>query len=224
MPLPFSFSSYGMDEMEERLKELISINGLNEGTVYLQITRGEAPRSHAFPKDTTPVELAFTNGYARPLQSMQRGIRAITMDDIRWLRCDIKSLNLLPNTMAKQHALDRGVDEAIMHRRGTVTECSASNLLIVQNDTVYSHPADNLILHGVTRAVIIRLAGQLGIPFKEEAFHIDTLYGADEVFITGTTVEITPVVEVDGRQIGTGAPGSLTKRLQEAFESLIRQS
>ncbi|WP_321166479.1 aminotransferase class IV [Paenibacillus sp. Soil766] len=127
-------------------------------------------------------------------------------------------MNLLPNVLAKQTALDHGVQEVVLHREGTVTECSASNLMIVKDQVLYTHPANHLILHGITRAVVLRIAHALQIPVKEEAFTTEQLLYADEAFITGTTVEITPILQVDGLSIGTGAPGPTTQKLQTEFE------
>jgi D-alanine transaminase len=205
-------------DIETMLEKLLEMNGIPEGTLYLQITRGEAPRSHQFPQSVPSIMMASCTEVIRPLTAMQHGITAITMEDIRWLRCDIKTLNLLPNVLAKQAAVERGVDEVILHRGGTVTECCASNLMMVKNGILYTHPANNLILHGVTRAVVLRLAQSLGIEVKEQSFTLQELMEADEAFITGTTVEITPIIEIDGKQVHSGSPGPLTRKLQLEFE------
>ncbi|MDQ1909718.1 D-amino-acid transaminase [Paenibacillus sp. GD4] len=211
------------DKLQEQVLQLIQLNKLLEGTVYLQITRGTAPRQHPFPQDAQPVLMAYTTEVKRPLNTMESGIAAVTMEDIRWLRCDLKTLNLLPNVLAKQHALDQGASDVILHRSGTVTECSASNIMMVKDGAVYTHPANHLILHGITRAVVLKLANRLEIPVHEHAFTLDELANADEVFITGTTVEVTPVVSIDNRPIAQGTSGPVTKRLQQAFESTIPQ-
>lgn len=204
--------------LKGRLEELIRINGLIEGTVYMQITRGAAPRSHPFPADANPVLMACTTEAKRPVNTMKEGIAAVTMEDIRWLRCDLKTLNLLANVMAKQHAVDQGAGDVILHRSGTVTECSASNIMIVKDGVIVTHPANNLILHGITRAVVLRLSRGLGLAVKETPFTLDELRNADEVFITGTTVEVTPVKSVDGVPVAQGKPGPVTRRLQQEFE------
>ncbi|WP_159887198.1 D-amino-acid transaminase [Paenibacillus puerhi] len=214
--LPFSRS-----QMEARLQELIGKNEVTNGTVYMQITRGEAARSHPFPPYVEPVLMAHTSVSERPLDMMRRGITAVTADDIRWLRCDLKTLNLLPNILAKQEALDRGADEVILHRSGTVTECSASNIMIVKNGVLRTHPANHLILHGVTRLVVLRLARELGLPLLEEPFTLEALGQADEAFLTGTTVEVTPIIRIDGRPVGNGSPGPIVQQLQTAFEAAI---
>jgi D-alanine transaminase len=210
-----------IESIEKMIEKLIEIEGIPEGTLYLQITRGEAPRAHPYPQSAAPVMMAYCTEAKRPISSMQNGITAITMEDIRWLRCDIKTLNLLPNVLAKQTAVERGVDEVILHRSGTVTECSASNLMMIQSGTLYTHPANNLILHGITRAVVLKLAYSLGIEVKEQAFTLEQLKEADEAFITGTTVEITPIIEIDGNQVNSGSPGPITRKLQQVFERTI---
>ena len=149
------------------------------------------------------------------------GIRAITTDDIRWLRCDIKSLNLLGSVLAKQKAVEQGCQEAILHRSDTVTEGSSTNVFIVKNGTLYTHPANHLILHGITRHAAIQLAEKLNTNVKETPFKREDLYEADEVFVTGTSIEICPVTHVDNRAIGNGQPGDVTKQLQRAFYDLI---
>jgi D-alanine transaminase len=211
----------GIRELSEQLERLVLQEGTKEGTVYLQITRGEAPRTHSFPKDARPVLMAYCQDVPRPTAVMQQGIKAVTLADIRWLRCDLKTLNLLPNTMAKQEALDRGADDAIWHRNGTVTECSASNIMMVKDGVIRTHPANHLILHGVTRAFVLKLAKRLELPVAEEPFTLDEMARADELFITGTTVEVTPIVSVDGRPVGSGKPGPVTRKLQKAFEAAI---
>jgi len=216
LELPFA-----QEELAAKLEELVRRSGAAEGNVYLQITRGAAPRAHPFPRGAEPVVMAYATPVARPVAAMEAGIRAVTVEDIRWLRCDYKTLNLLPNVLAKQEALDRGADEAVLHRSGTVTECSASNLMIVRDGTVLTHPADNFILHGVTRAVVLRLARAAEIPVVERPFTLDELAGADEAFITGTTVEVTPVVSLNGQAVGSGRPGSVTRRLQTDFAATL---
>lgn len=214
---------YTVNEIDQMLEELMAYDNIQEGILYLQTTRGTAPRAHTFPDNVTPSLLGYCKEVKRPFQAMKTGIKAITMDDIRWQRCDIKSLNLLPNTMAKQHAVSQGVEEAILHRNGTVTECSASNLMIVRQGEIYTHPANNYILHGITREIVLKLARDMGIKVIEQSFQLDELYTSDEAFITGTTVEVTPVISIDQKMTGSGSPGKVTKQLQEAFEQQLSQ-
>jgi D-alanine transaminase len=209
---------YSVVELEAKLEALLLIEQIIEGTVYVQITRGVAPRAHPFPKLALPVVYAYCSEVKRPLHTMTQGISAITLPDIRWLRCDLKTLNLLANVLAKQEALDAGTNEAILHRDGLVTECSASNIMIVKNGVIKTHPANHLILHGVTRAIVLKLAVDHKLPIIEEPFDLDELRSADEVFITGTTVEITPVIEINHQKVAEGNIGPITQQLQEAFE------
>ncbi|HEU5140195.1 MAG TPA: D-amino-acid transaminase [Bacillales bacterium] len=216
MELPMS-----VDELEQKLKELVKENGLGDGFVYLQITRGAAPRTHHFPEAPKGVLTAYTKEMPRPLDQMKNGIQTVLAEDVRWLRCDIKSLNLLANVMAKQEAKDRGCAEAIFHRGDTVTEGSSSNLLIVNNGELWTHPANNLILNGITRKKVFELAESLGLKVNEQEFTVEELLRADEAFITSTTAEVTPVVQVDDTVIGNGKPGKITDKLREAFEASI---
>lgn len=214
--LPFT-----SEELLQRLNKLLHASGVTDGILYMQITRGAAPRTHLIPQDIQPVLYAYCSPLERPYEAMQRGFTAVTAPDIRWHRCDLKTLNLLPNTLAKQAAIDSGADEVIMHRDGRVTECSASNFMIVRNGVIYTHPANEWILHGITRQVILRLAHDLDIEVREVPFTIEDLAYADEAFITGTTVEITPIIKIDGQPVGKGQPGNITRRIQEAFEQTL---
>jgi D-alanine transaminase len=215
---------YTKEELESGVMSLIEADQLTDGIVYLQVTRGVAPRSHAFPHSgVRPAVTAFTKSLSRPEAAQRDGVSVITQPDIRWLRCDIKSLNLLPNVLAKQAASEAGAWEAVLHRDGVVTEGSSSNVAIVRDGTLWTHPANHLILHGVTRAVTLRLARKLGIPVREQAFALDELYAADEAMLLGTTVEIMPIVSVDGRTVKTGERGPVTHLLQTEFEKLIQR-
>ncbi|MEF3303500.1 D-amino-acid transaminase [Paenibacillus sp. GYB003] len=216
---------YPLEEIERIVLELIERERLRDGSVYLQITRGVAPRAHSFPPaDTQPVLLVYASPAKRRVESMRGGIAAITRPDERWLRCDIKSLNLLGSVLAKQEAEEAGADDVILHRDGIVTECSASNVMIVKDGVLLTHPANRLILHGVTRAVVLRLARELGIPAEERPFSLETLRRADEAFLTSTIMEVMPIVAIDGARVGDGAPGPVTRRLQQAYEATIPAS
>lgn len=210
------------DEIMQRMERLLDTSAVQEGILYLQITRGIAPRTHLIPDHLEPVMYAYCSELARPLSNMESGIAAITMPDIRWHLCHLKTLNLLPNTLAKQQAKEQGADEAIMHRDGRVTECSASNFMIVRDDKIFTHPADQWILPGITRQIVSQLAAYMGITMVEAPFTVDDLQHANEAFITGTTTEITPIVKIDGRAVGSGVPGPITRRLQDALERMIQ--
>ncbi len=212
---------YARPAFEQGVEELMQADGLDEGIVYLQLTRGAAPRAHPFPADAKPAVTAFTKPLERPSAAHEAGTAVVTRPDIRWLRCDIKSLNLLPNVLAKQEASEAGASEAVLHRDGIVTEGSSTNIAIVKDGVVRTHPANHLILHGVTRAVALRLADELDVPVREEAFTLAELREADEAFLLSTTIEVMPIVRVDGEPVGSGVPGPVTRKLQAAFEKLI---
>lgn len=192
-----------------------------EAKVYIQLTRGVAPRDHAFPAHTTPT-IVMTIRELTPLAEQVRtqGVTACTCEDLRWGRCDIKSVNLLANVLAREEAKSAGVFEAILVKDGKVTEGSVSNVMAVRNGVVATAPEGPRILSGVTRTVVLGLAKKAGIPVEERFLFLDELYRADEIFLTGTTVEVLGVVRVDGRTIGSGRPGAITARLASAWATL----
>lgn len=214
---------YEASELEAMLQGLIEKNNLTNGIVYMQITRGASPRNHAFPQNVAPTFVAYTRKVERPVSSMEEGVKTIFTEDIRWLRCDIKSLNLLGNLLAKQKAVEAGCFEAIQHRGNIVTEGSSSNVLIVKNGTIISHPANHLILNGISRQKVKQVCDQNQIPFEEKEFTMDDLLHADEVFLSGTTVEVTPIIEVQENKISGGIPGEVTKKLQKLFKAEIEK-
>lgn len=216
--IPFSYSE---KDLSKRFQELIEAERVTDGIIYLQVTRGTAPRSHAFPEKATANLVAYASSYPRPVEMIEQGGEAVLFEDIRWLRCDIKSLNLLGAVLAKQSAKERRAVEAIQHRDQVVTEGSASNVFIIKEGTLYTHPSNHLILNGITRQIVIKLAEELGIPLQEVPFRVDDLLTADEAFITGTTTEVTPIIRVEGKEIGSGKPGEITRKLQAAFEREI---
>ncbi|MBV7507329.1 D-amino-acid transaminase [Bacillus sp. sid0103] len=216
--------TYTMDQFTKLLEELVAKNNLKLGTIYMQITRGVAPRNHAFPtEDVRPSLVAYTKEAIRPLESLKTGVTTIVTEDIRWLRCDIKSLNLLGNLLAKQKAAEVGSYEAIQHRSLDVTEGSSSNIFIVKNGKVITHQSDNLILKGITKDVILQICARNNIVVEERTFTLNELFDADEVFLSSTTSEVMPIIEVDGKRVGDGFPGPITKSLQELFEKEIEK-
>lgn len=209
-----------LEDLEAAASALIARNGLEavDATVYLEVTRGAARRDHAFPAHTEPTLLML----ARPIRPLdpalrEQGVPVITVPDTRWHWCHVKSIGLLPNVLAKQQAVDAGAHEAIFVRDGRVTEASSANLFAVFDGVLWTHPADQWILPGITRKVVLELAARLQVPVREEAFSVERLYEADELFITGTVSRVLPVVSVDGRTIGSGRPGPITRRLEEAL-------
>lgn len=202
-------------------------SGLSEGeaALYVEVTRGAAPRAHAFPPGDTPPGVFVMANRVKPADELrERGAAAITVQDIRWLRCDIKTIQLLPNVLAKQAASERGAVEAIMVRDGVVTEGSHANLIAVFGGVLRTHPLNNFVLPGITRAVVLELARAQGIEVVERAFSQPELYEADELCIVGTTTDVMPIVRVDDRTIGAGVPGETTKRLSRALRAFMDES
>lgn len=199
--------------------------GFAEAKVYLQLTRGVAPRDHAFPSNIAPTVVMTIRELAPfPAKTRETGVTAKTCEDLRWGRCDIKSLNLLANVLAREAAKQAGVFEAILVKDGLVTEGSVSNVMVVQGGAVVTAPEGPRILSGVTRTVLLELARAAGIPVREQFVTVESLYTADEVFLTGTTVEVLAVVQVDGRTIGTGQPGPVSRALASRWAALTRSA
>ncbi|BFL67527.1 D-amino-acid transaminase [Staphylococcus capitis] len=214
---------YTVDELIDLIRQLLNENNVKNGGIYIQATRGVAPREHSFPTPPTkPVIMAFTKSYDRPYEQLENGVYGVTTEDIRWLRCDIKSLNLLGNVLAKEYAVKYNATEAIQHRGETVTEGASNNVYAIKDGAIYTHPINNFILNGITRRVIKWIAEDYGIPFKEETFTVDFLKNADEVIISSTSAEVMPVIKVDGDDIGNGKVGDVTRKLQEGFNKYIK--
>jgi D-alanine transaminase len=204
------------------IRELIRRNRVRDGLVYLQVTRGQARRDHPFPPESTPPTLVVTAkrvDLSAAARRAETGIAVISVPDRRWSRCDIKTVNLLPNVLAKQEARERGAFEAWqVDSSGHVTEGSSTNAWIVTADgKLVTRPADNAILHGITRATLMRVAAEAGFGLEERAFTIKEAQSAREAFVTSATSFVTPVVEIDGRTIGNGRPGSIATALRQAY-------
>ncbi|MGE8206273.1 D-amino-acid transaminase [Heyndrickxia sp. NPDC080065] len=213
---------YEKAELVQTLEELVAINNLVTGIIYLQLTRGNFPRQHGFPSsDVPPTYVAYTREMPIPQASLDKGVRGLLIEDIRWLRCDIKSLNLLGNILAKQKAAEAGCYEAIQHRGEEITEGSSSNVFIVKGNCLMTHPATNLILNGITRRVILKICKENDITYKEEVFTVNDLMNANEVFVSSTTSEVMPVVQVNDKIIASGTPGPITRKLQQFFKQEI---
>lgn len=221
LPLPHTLETF-----EELIMALLEESDCREGSVYLQITRGVAPRSHAFPEHSEPTIVMFVKGIPPDLEeSKKNGAACITLPDERWFHCNIKSVSLLANVMAKELAHRQNAFECILYRPGgRVTEGSSSNVFAVLDGVVRTHPANNLILPGITREYILRLCAHEGIPFEETAFLMEDMERATEVFLTGTVAEITPVITVDGRAVREGTPGPIASFLVDAYRSLVKRT
>lgn len=209
----------GVEAAASRLLEENDVRGA--GTIYVQVTRGAAPRKHAFPDRGTRATVYVT---AKPLtphpaRYWEDGVDAIILPDTRWSRCDIKSISLLPNVLANEAAHAAGTFEAILVRDGAITEGSHSNVWGVRDGRLLTYPACNYILAGLTRARVFELATELGLEAVEQVIYLEDLHQLDELFLSGTTTEIMPVVRVDGREIVDGDPGPITQRLVDAFNN-----
>ena len=202
-------------------ERLVRDNGLAdaEAIVYLQITRGASfPRAHAYPPPDTPPTVYIAASRFAPFHDQRaRGIGILTMPDERWARCDLKTTSLIPNAMAKQRAVASGAFEGVFVRDGIVTEGAHNNVFAVLGGEVRTHPLSPRILQGVTRDVVIELAAETGQPIREDALRRDELDQADEVFITGTTADLLPVVRVDDRPVRNGRPGPVAQALYDAL-------
>lgn len=220
--LCFMRIDFDVSVLEEMHRTLIAKNGLDaadRSMVYLQITRGAAPRTHYFPEgDVQPTVYAFAKAWSRPDEERwNRGFSAATVPDRRWSRVDIKTICLLPNAIAFQDAKEKGFDDAILVRDGIAIEGAHQNFWAVFGDTAVTHPTTNNILPGITRAVVLEEGRRAGMKVEERPIQIEDLRHADEAFFTGTTGEVRPVVNIDGRPVGKGAVGPVTRRLSDLF-------
>jgi D-alanine transaminase len=214
-----------IDDLPAVFERLIEVNGVTgDGTVYVQVTRGAAPRKHAFPSpDATPTVYAVAKPFKQhPPEYFTRGVAAITLGDTRWSRCDIKSISLLPNVLANQQAHEQGAFEALFIKDGVLIEGSHSNLFGVVDDTLVTYPESNYILAGITRKLVLDLARDLDIAAAEAPIYADRTADIQELFLSGTTTEIMPVTTLDGRPVGDGSVGPITKRVQDAYRERVR--
>lgn len=215
--------NFTIEELIELVRRLLKENNVVNGGIYIQATRGAAPRNHSFPTPPVkPVIMAFTKSYDRPYEELEQGVYAITTEDIRWLRCDIKSLNLLGNVLAKEYAVKYNAAEAIQHRSDIVTEGASSNVYAIKDGVIYTHPVNNFILNGITRRVIKWIAEDEQIPFKEETFTVEFLKSADEVIISSTSAGSYANYKIDGENVKDGQVGTITRQLQQGFEKYIQ--
>jgi D-alanine transaminase len=211
-------------KLQDAAVQLIQRNNLTLGdaALYVQVTRGVAPRKHAFPpSDTPPTVYASAAPFLASPEHAENGTRIILIPDIRWSRCDIKSVALLPNVLASQQAKENGAYEAVFVRDGVITEGSHSNFAAVFDGQLITHPKTNHILPGITREIALDLCHDLGLPTSELPIGEAKLREAHELLLLGTTTEIMPVVQVDGWQVGDGRPGPVTRTIQQAFRALV---
>ncbi|MDH3759425.1 MAG: D-amino acid aminotransferase [Gammaproteobacteria bacterium] len=210
----------------EAFRRLVELNRLDEGLVYMQVSRGQAERDFVWPEDIEPNVFMFT----QPKSSVENlaaesGVTLVSTDDIRWARRDIKSVNLLAQVLAKKVAADAGAYEALMvDADGYVTECGSTSFFIIKGDLILTRPLTNDILPGVTRRAVVALCNRHGLRLVENRFTLDEAMSADEAFISGASSYILPVVKIDDRQIGGGKPGDLTRKLRQIYIDHARAS
>jgi D-alanine transaminase len=214
-----------LERLRQRMLATIAAGPFREAIVYLQITRGAAPRSHPFPAQATPLEFLYVQEFHDPyVEARRQGAGVLSQPDVRWDRCDIKSTNLLANVLAMQAAKEAGCIEALFYLPdGTVTEGTHTSFFGVLHGTVLTAPASNAILPGITRSLILRLANRAGIAVREHVLKRDDLEQVSELFLTGTTSEVLPIVRVDGRPVADGQPGPITRRLQVAYQEAVHE-
>lgn len=213
IPVPFS-----LEEWRGIIAELLSKASTSDGIIYLQITRGDCERIALYPDSLVPTVVCYSRRFNFPTeQQRELGVRLATIDDLRWHHCDVKTVNLLPNVLAKKHALRAGADETLFLREGFVREGGSSNFFAVLGDRVVTHPADRYVLGGIVRDRVIATALSMRIRVDERPLREDELLTLDEAFLTNTTGGVMPVREIDHRQIGNGRRGDLTAQLQTEF-------
>jgi D-alanine transaminase len=202
------------------INELLDRTAFEDGIVYIQVTRGEAERAHFYPENLEPTAIAYSRRFTFPdAAKKERGIRLLTTSDQRWLHCDVKSVNLLANALAKKKAQRSGADEALLLRDGLVREGASSNFFAIRGERLITHPLDECILPGVVRDRVIGLALAAKIRVDERPLRERELFDLDEAFTTSTTQGVMPVSEIDGRIIGNSRRGEITTRLQELFDA-----
>jgi D-alanine transaminase len=210
-------------DWERVLARLVHEHGGGDQSIYLQITRGVAPREHAFPTDVAPTVFAYAQPAKPPAPELvAQGAAAVTAADIRWLHCDIKAISLLANVMLRQQGIDRGAAEAILIRDGMVTEGSTSNIFIARGATIYTAPAGPLILTGITRDLVLELARADGIDAREQPIPEAALVQADEIWLTSSMREVLAITRLNDRPVGAGRPGPLYARVAALYQNYKR--
>ena len=206
-------------EWTRLVRRLIELNEPEDQSLYLQVTRGVAKRDHAFPSGVAPTVFMMSNALSMPpREQVEKGVGAITAADNRWLRCDIKSIALLPNVLLRQLAVDAGCVEAVLLRDGIMTEGAASNIFVVKDDILLAPPKSHLMLPGITYDVVLELAQTDGIKHQVRAIPESELRGADEAWLTSSTKEVLAIVKLDGKAVGGGIPGPVFRRMYALYQ------
>ncbi len=210
---------YAREKWREIIRELVAQQPWEDQGVYFQVTRGVAKRDHAFPAAVEPTVFVMSNPLVNPPRELvDKGVGAVTALDNRWLRCDIKSISLLGNVLARQASADVGAAETILFRDGMLTEASASNVFVTKNGLLLSPPKSNLILPGITYDVVVEIAQMTKIPIEFRDLSESEVRGADEVWVTSSSKEILAVVTLDGKPVGDGKPGPLFRKAWQAYQ------
>ncbi len=205
------------------MREIVARNAGEDQYIYLQITRGVAKRDHAFPKGVKPTVFMMTSPLVTPAaEQVKQGVVAITANDFRWLRCDVKSVSLLANCLLRQQAVDAAATEIILFRDGYLTEGSASNVFAVRNGRLLAPPKNHLVLPGITYDVVLELAQANGVPCEVREVAEAEVRQADEIWVTSSTKEVLAVRQLDGRPVGKGAPGPVFQRVYELYQDYKR--
>lgn len=219
IPNPWTEASFS-----QTMSKLLERTSFADGIVYIQVTRGEGERAHFYPDGMQPTAVAYSRRFVFPdAARKERGIRMITAPDLRWKQCQIKSINLLPNALAKKKAQRAGADEALLVEEGTVREGASASFFVVRAGKIITHPLDEHILPGVVRDRVIGLAISAKIRVDERPLRETELFQLDEAFITSTTMGVMPVTEIDDRVIGNSRRGEVTAELQRLFDALETQ-
>lgn len=214
---------FDITSLQEKIDSLLKASDLEseDCLLYIQVTRGVAPRTHSFPKDTLPTLMMYAVPFTLPDVNTKLA-SVVSQPDFRWHRCDIKMTSLLGNVMANDFAIQSDNYEAVFHRDGQMTEGSHSNLFFVKDGMVYTHPSNELILNGITREIVLKLCRDTNIPYLEEAISFENINEMDEAFLTGTSTQIASIKQFDKHVFYDGAPTGITKKLQELLLELKR--
>ncbi len=217
--------NFNKKRIREIINKLIKLNNVINGYIYIQITRGVAERKHEFPKQYKPTTIIFTKNLNVDKKIYKKGVKIITIPDLRWLRRDIKTTSLLPNVLSKQLAVEKNAFESWLIDNGNITEGSASNAWIIKSsNTIITHPANTKILKGVTRDTIIKILKKNNFNVIEKPFNLIEAKNAKEAFLTSSTLSVLPVVKIDNYNISNGKPGDVTNKIMYLYNNYINKN
>lgn len=215
---------YTHQDWEQLVLDMLArVGGGKDCIVYIQVTRGVAKRDHAFPVHATPTVFCMVSPFVRPTEAREKGLTAISIPDVRWQMCHIKSTSLLGNVLARQQAVDAGVDEVIQFREGFMTEGASTNIWVVKDGVLLAPPRNHLILEGVRYRLLEDLAANAGIPFEARPITETEVEQADELMLTSATKEVLPIVQYNGKPVGTGGVGPVYQTLRSGYDKLIAE-